>query len=128
MKHLFANVALAALLAAPLVGCVVDGQARVSGPVAYVEVEEAPPPPRTHVVEIRPGFVWIEGRWNHRGGRYEWYDGRWERERVGHRWEQGRWERRGRGHVWIEGGWRAHNGPAVRDHRRHDGPVVRDHR
>jgi hypothetical protein len=130
MKHVLTRLALVATLATPLVGCVVDGQAQVSGPTAYVEVEEAPPPPRTVVVETRPGFVWIEGRWAHRGGRYVWLDGRWERERAGRYWEQGRWERRGRGHVWIDGGWRSGGNrrerPVVRDHRQ--GPVIRDHR
>ncbi|MBS1122583.1 MAG: hypothetical protein H6Q90_4811 [Deltaproteobacteria bacterium] len=133
MKHLLARLALTAIVAAPSVGCVVHGRAHVGVPVAFVEVEEAPPPPRTIVVETRPGFVWVEGRWAHRGGRYIWLDGRWERERANHYWVQGRWERRGRGHVWVEGGWRAggnvrdhRNGPPVRDHR--ERPVVRDHR
>lgn len=131
MKNVLASFALIALVTAPLAGCLVRGSARVHAPVAYIEVEEAPPPPRTVVVETRPGLVWIEGRWAHRGGRYHWEDGRWERERANHHWEQGRWQRRGRGHVWVEGGWRTrgnHRGPTVRDHRRQPGPVVRDHR
>lgn len=92
-------------------GCLVRTHGSVQvAPVAVVEVEEAPPPPRAVVVESRPGFVWIDGRWAHRGGRYMWIDGRWERERVGHRWVQGRWERRGRRHVWVDGRWENHGG------------------
>jgi len=118
-------------------GCVVRAHGGVSVPVAVVEVDEEPPPPRAAVVvETRPGFIFIEGRWVRSGGQWVWRDGYWERERSGYMWEQGRWERRGNRHVWVEGGWRAGGGPpAVRDHRheerheeRHDAPVVRDHR
>jgi hypothetical protein len=130
----------AALLAAMALGtgCVVRARGHVSAPVAYVEVEQEPPPPRVVVVPAgRPGFIWIEGRYTWDGGRYVWHDGYYERERVGHVWEQGRWERRGRGHVWVDGRWRSggNGGPAVRDHRdngpppaQDNGPRVRDHR
>jgi WXXGXW repeat (2 copies) len=131
-----------ALLALPSVGCVVRGSGYVSGPtVAVVEVEEEPPPPRVVHYDYRPGFIWIEGRWNWRGGRWVWMDGRYERERVGYVYAPGRWERRGRRHVWVEGRWnagaagRVERREDVRDHRDrrrdHDdgrGPVIRDHR
>ena len=99
-----------------------------------VEVDEEPPPPRSVVVETRPGFIFIEGRWVRNGRNWAWRDGYWERERAGFVWEQGRWENRGRNHVWVEGNWRggASSSPAVRDHREErreeHGPVVRDHR
>ena len=143
----FGSFAIVAALAAGSVGCVVRGSGHISGPVAIVEVEEEPPPPRVYVRDTRAGFVFIQGRWDRRGGRWDWRDGYWERERAGSRWEDGRWERRGRGHVWVEGRWSAggrvehhdngnHNGNGnVRDHRRNDappppdnGPVIRDHR
>jgi hypothetical protein len=140
------SFALVAALAAGSVGCVVRAHGRVHVPVAVVEVEEEPPPPRVYIRDTRPGFVFIQGRWDRRGGRWEWRDGYWERQRAGHAWEDGRWERRGRGHVWVEGRWRAGAGDRVerreqpnrnvRDHRRKDapppprdnGPVIRDHR
>ena len=126
-------------------GCVVRAQGHVGAPVAFVEVEDDPPPPRVLVVETRPGFIWIEGRWARAGGQWVWRDGYYERERVGYYYDQGRWEPRGRGHVWVEGQWRGggngngnngkHEGE-VRDHRSgrpqgpppQQGPVVRDHR
>ena len=144
-KNLLGSLGLALFLG----GCVVHGSggAYVSGPsVAVVEVEEEPPPPRVVHYEYRPGFIWIEGRWNWRGGQWVWMDGYYERERVGYVYAPGRWERRGRRHVWVEGRWNAggggreehHGGPTVRDHRdrddrddnrgRGDGPVIRDHR
>ena len=134
LKHSFFGLALVASLAT---GCVVRGHAGVyaPAPVATVEVEEEPPPPRVYVTEVRPGFVFVQGRWYRSGGRWEWRDGYWERERPGYVYAPGRWERRGRGHVWVEGGWRAHGegGVEVRDHRdnrreERRGVDVRDHR
>ncbi len=99
------GLVLVTLLAGAASACVVRGSARVA-PVAVIEVEEEPPPPRQERYEARPGFVYIQGRWAHRGGRYVWVDGRYERERRGRGFVQGHWERRGRRHVWIEGHWR----------------------
>lgn len=135
LNSFFAIVALAAAASA---GCVVRARGRVSAPVAYVEVQEEPPPPRVVVVDTRPGMIWVEGRWARHGNRWQWRDGYYERERAGYVWEQGRWERRGRGYVWVEGRWRGgggYNNGQVRDHRRGNGPppaqpgpTVRDHR
>ena len=143
LKNTLASLAIAGSFALLGTGCVVRAHGRVSAPVAYVEVQEEPPPPRYVVVDTRPGYIWVEGRWVWHGGRWQWRDGYYERERVGYVWEQGRWERRGRGHVWVDGRWRAggngnvNHGPNVRDHRTNrgngppqqpPGPVVRDHR
>lgn len=133
LKHLLGSLALAASVTAAG-GCVVSGHAHIAEPVAVVEVDEEPPPPRQVVMEVRPGFVAIEGRWVRNNNRWVWRDGYYERERVGYVWAPGRWEARGNRHVWVDGGWHAGAGPAVRDHReehreeRHEGPVVRDHR
>lgn len=97
-------------LALALGGCYVSGQAAVVAPapepVATVEIDEAPPTPQYEAVVVRPGFVWINGHWFRRGGRWEWRAGYYEPERVGYLWAPGRWEVRGRRHVWVEGGWR----------------------
>lgn len=148
-KNLLGSFGLAALLALPSIGCVVrgHGSAYVSAPVAVVEVESEPPPPRVVHYQPRPGFIWIEGRWTWSGGNWVWADGYYERERVGYIYAPGRWERRGRRHVWVDGRWNRGgaparvehrgNGPDVRDHRgrrddddgdRGRGPVIRDHR
>jgi len=130
----FGSFALVAALAAGSVGCVVRAHGRVGVPVTVVEVDEEPPPPRVYVRDTRPGFIFIQGRWDRRGGRWEWRDGYWERHRAGSRWEDGRWERRGRGHVWVEGRWHVESGGGnVRDHRTNEAPPppagnVRDHR
>lgn len=135
VKNMLSSLAIVGSLAMAS-GCVVRAQGHVSGP-GYVEVYDDPPPPRTVVVETRPGFIWVEGRWYRQGNQWSWNDGHYERERSGMVWEQGRWERRGRGNVWVDGRWRGggDSGPAVRDHReerheerREQGPAVRDHR
>lgn len=141
LKNVLGSFALAALVGLPSVGCVVrgTGHAYVSGPV--VEVEEEPPPPRVVRVDVRPGFLYIDGRWERRHNQWVWRDGYYERERVGYVYAPGRWERRGRGHVWVEGRWnaggRGESRPQVRDHRdRRDPPpppqpappTVREHR
>lgn len=116
----FASFLLVGALGVGAAGCVVRGSGYVSTPaVATVEVYEDPPPPRYVQVTPRAGYVWIDGRWDYRGGRYVWLDGRWERERSGYAYTQGYWQRRGRGHVWVEGRWSA--GGSVRRDRDRDG-------
>lgn len=127
-------VAVAGLLAGG--GCVVRGRGYVSAPVVVVDVEEEPPPPRYVQMEVRPGFVYVQGHWMRDGGRWAWRDGYYERERPGYYYQPGRWDRRGNRHVYVQGQWNAQ--AQVRDHRGHGGhgghderrrgPIVRDHR
>jgi hypothetical protein len=89
-------------------GCTVSGEARVR-PVAVYEVEVAPPAPvyEVEVTQVRPGYLWIGGHYDHIGGRYVWQRGYWERPRVGSYWVPARWEYRGGRHVFVRGEWRA---------------------
>ena len=67
---------------------------------------QPPPPPRTeNAGPARAGFVWIEGEWDWRGGKYEWVAGHWERERAGKRWRQSRWELRDGVYTRTAGDW-----------------------
>jgi hypothetical protein len=117
-------------------GCLVEAHARIPEPVVAVEVDTAPepPPPVVETMEVRPGYIWIGGRYNWAGGRWVWMNGHYEAERVGYVWAPGSWQVQGRRRVWVEGTWRAGGAPAseVRDHRTPApvpvGPVVRDHR
>ena len=117
-------------------GCVVRTQ-------AAVVVDSPPPPPRRTRVEVRPGFVWVEGTWAYQGNQWVWRDGYWERERAGYVYVQGRWSKRGGRWHWVEPRWdRGHargqirvrhdqrrpRRPAVREHRRARQPAVRDRR
>ena len=86
-----------------------------AGEASYViRAESAPPPPRAEVVVHRPGYVWIEGHWERRGGHWLWRDGYYARERPNHVYVRGRWERRGPSYVWIEGEWRPRASVTVR--------------
>jgi hypothetical protein len=51
------------------------------------------------------GYVWIDGEWIVRGGRYHWREGYWRRSgtRV---WIGGSWESRNNGWYWRRGHWR----------------------
>ena len=49
-------------------GCIVRARAGVTATV----VDEDPPPPRRVVVRERAGHVWVQGRWEMRGGRWVW--------------------------------------------------------
>lgn len=113
----FASV-LAVLGLITVSGCVVRtrGHVRVRpavvvvdpAPVGVVVVQSEPPPPRYVQVEQRPGFIWIQGRWDWRGNQWYWLDGHWERQRSRHVYHPGQWQRRNNGYVWVEGRWVAH--------------------
>ncbi len=121
-----ASVAALVLSLVASTGCVVRAHGALRVRPGVVVVNDDPPPPRVYVPENRPGYIWVQGRWDRRGNRWEWMDGHWERERANHRWEQGRWERRNNGHVWVEGRWIIHTGGGNRGNG--NGPDVRDHR
>lgn len=105
-RKLLTKLALATVLGGSLAACAVRGQGYVHTPSAgVVYVEESPPPPRRVYVTQRPGYIWVEGRWDRLGSRWVWRDGYYQRARADHRWVDGRWERRGRGHVWVDGRW-----------------------
>jgi hypothetical protein len=58
-----------------------------------------PPPPRYGVMGYAPGpgYVWAEGFWDLRGGRWAWQQGRWMRPPR-------------RGAVWVPHEWRQERG------------------
>ena len=95
---------VAVAVAVALTGC---GGRRggVDAPVATV-VDRPPPPPREEPVELRPGFIWVRGSWQMRGGLWTWKAGRFERARPGQDWIAGHWQLRGDRYHWIEGRWR----------------------
>ena len=123
-----ASVAALVLSLVASTGCVVRAHGVMRVRPGVIVVDDDPPPPRVYVPENRPGYLWVEGRWDRRGNRWEWMDGHWERERANHRWEQGRWERRNNGHIWIEGRWVVHSGNNGNGNGNGNGPDVRDHR
>jgi hypothetical protein len=124
-RNLLSGLALAAVLAGlPLAsGCVIRGR-------GAVVVDTAPPPPRYVEVEVRPGYIWMDGYWAYRGANWVWVDGYYERERPGYVHVRGRWVRRGGRWHWVEPRWqRGRAKVRVHDHRSGPrGPEVHDHR
>ena len=66
---------------------------------------EAPPAARYERHDHRRGYVWVNGNWDWRDGRYVWVGGRYEPERRGHRWREPRWEVRDGAYIRVDGGW-----------------------
>ncbi len=116
---------LATLISAAAPGCLVSGTARYSG--GAVVAYDQPPPPREETVEMRPGYVFVHGRWDWQNGQWVWSNGRWERERSGYQWSDGRWEQRGNQWHWNEGTWIVANGVSVEAHTTSSGAVLADH-
>src|ERR1044072_8297144 len=110
------------VLALALPACMVSGRGTMAVETTPGAVYQEPPPPQAEGVTARPGYVWIRGRWEWRGGQYVWAGGHWERERANYVWTDGSWQNRGGQWVWVERSWQAHAAPAPQ------GPVVRDHR
>lgn len=75
-------------------------------PSAVIVAERPAPPVIVRPAPPRPDYVWVEGEWIVRGGRYTWQNGYWVRPRYGRVWESGHWERTRGGWYWQRGHWR----------------------
>ena len=80
------------------------------------------------ITDTRPGYVYIQGRWDRNGSQWVWRDGYWDRQRSGYYYEDGRWDRRGNRHVWVEGSWRSGNRVQPARNNNNGNGNVRDHR
>ena len=72
----------------------------------HVYIGGAPPPMRREVRPAMPGpgYVWTEGYWGNRGGRYVWMSGTWQRPPY----EGAYWSHPHYDH--YQQGWQAHEG------------------
>ena len=52
------------VLALAMPACVVSGRGTMAVETTPVAVYSEPPPPQQETVTVRPGFIWIKGRWN----------------------------------------------------------------
>lgn len=99
------TLALASVLTlGALTGCA--ARATYYGP-GYVRV--APPPPRVEVYGLAPGpgYVWVGGFWDWRGGGYAWTPGYWSRPpRPRAVWVPGYWSHRHDRYYYRRGYWR----------------------
>ena len=67
----------------------------------------ARPDPPIYNRPVSPGgnYVWIDGDWYYRGGRYNWREGYWAQPRGSRVWISGSWEQRNNGWYWRRGRW-----------------------
>ena len=68
-----------------------------------------PPAPRYVVVGVAPGpgYLWTDGFWDLRGGRWVWAEGRWMRPpRRGAMWVHSEWRHEGNRWRFHRGYWR----------------------
>ena len=117
-RSLFA-VVLAGSSLALAGGCVATGRYH-----AGVAVASEPPPPRYETYDPRPGYVWVDGRWDWDSGADEWvwYDGYYEPERTGYVYVRGNWVNHGDRYIYERPRWQsranAHVVVNVSDHSR----------
>ena len=59
---------------------------------------------------VRPGpnYVWVDGDWYYRNGRYEYHHGYWVRARNSRQWAPGIWIQSNNGWYWRKGKWQRH--------------------
>jgi hypothetical protein len=79
------------------IGTILTGCASSGG---YVSARFGPPPPPRYGaigVAPGPGYIWADGFWDLRGGRWVWAPGRWTRPPRGRR-------------VWVAPQWREDHG------------------
>ncbi len=60
---------------------------------------------REERLEVKPGEVWVKGRWDWKGGKWEWMAGHAEHEHPGKHWREARWENKAGHFELVEGGW-----------------------
>ncbi|HYJ62475.1 MAG TPA: YXWGXW repeat-containing protein [Parafilimonas sp.] len=76
------------------------------GPTRYTVTEQPAAPYYARPASPGVGYVWVDGDWYWRGGKYAYRNGHWVRPR-GHRvWVAGTWVHSGRGYYWRKGHWK----------------------
>ncbi|KAB2906910.1 MAG: hypothetical protein F9K40_05730 [Kofleriaceae bacterium] len=116
-KALVAAAAVFGLaFAAP--GCATHGRGAL-----YV-TNAQPPPPRYVDAPYRPGYTYIQGRWEHYDNGWTWRDGYYVRQRPDQVYIQGRWYSDGNRWRWRDGYWdrRDHRTPYRRSRHVNDYP------
>jgi hypothetical protein len=80
-------------------GCAARGRG-----VVYVS-DRTPPAPRYVEAPHRPGYVYVQGRWENYDTGWTWRDGYYARQRPGEVFIQGRWYADGGRWRWRDGYW-----------------------
>lgn len=92
-----AKISLVLLLVVSLASCAGSG---------YVTVSSRPDPPvYVRPVSPHPGYIWLDGDYYYRGGRYVYRPGYWAAPRPRHTWTPGYWQQHGNGWYWKRSHW-----------------------
>jgi hypothetical protein len=102
----FRKISRALVAAAAVFGLAFAAPACMSSGRGALYVTSASPPPPRYVEEPhRPGYVYIQGRWDNYNNGYVWREGYYVRERPGQVFVQGRWYADGGRWRWRDGYW-----------------------
>lgn len=91
-----------------MVACLVLQEAHAGIAFVVTAPHTAPPPIRQEHPGASPfkDAVWVDGRWDWRGGQYVWVTGHWDRAPDGHhRWQRGEWSERNGSWFFKAGRW-----------------------
>ncbi len=77
------------------------------GPSRYTVREQPAVPYYARPTTPGGGYVWVDGEWYYRSGRYAYTNGYWARPKRGHTvYVTGSWVKTNRGYYWRRGYWR----------------------
>ena len=107
ISKLFDNLKFYRMKRGLLAGLVLSGLVMFTscGPSSVMVSSRPERPYYARPVSPGPGYVWIDGDWYVRNGRYQWREGYWMRSRN-RVWVAGDWESRPGGYYWRRGYWR----------------------
>jgi len=71
----------------------------------YVVSSRPEPPVYARPASPHAGWIWIDGDYYYRGGRYVHRPGYWTAPRRGYHYQPGNWQQRGNGWSWRKGHW-----------------------
>lgn len=71
----------------------------------FVKIKPSTPIIKYKKVKHSKHYIWIDGEWIYRNGRYEYVEGYWCAPRRGYRYVPGYWHKNNNGHSWNAGIW-----------------------
>lgn len=71
----------------------------------HVVAEQPVAPVYTRPEEPGPGYIWVEGNWHWRSGKYVFENGDWVKPKQNKTWVTGSWMKTDKGYYWQKGYW-----------------------
>ncbi|CAN5795897.1 hypothetical protein BH11BAC3_BH11BAC3_22660 [soil metagenome] len=98
MKHIFSKLFLLASVVF-ITSCHTSHE-------AYVRSRPVPPPVKVRPMAPSAGYVWVDGEWAWRRGKYHYVNGYYITPAHNSAWIPGHWRKVRRGWAWDKGYWR----------------------